>query len=201
MDANINLDNQGVQSVEGVKYSAEIKERNKKNNKEKISFWNFLTYATKSELVTNALYETLFWVGLTEIFIFVICFALFLSKPSQLAWLLFCIFHPVRSVIGFLILKILPKTHNLVDNLKDIENSTTQQIYEDIINAYKNNLEPVSGKLRKLVLFYWAFTILNFLIDAILFICLFVSWGDETYNFRNMTTIIVLSIFFCKKYI
>lgn len=185
-------------AISNTTYEANVKERNKNNNKEKIGFWNFLTYATKSELAIVKLYETLYWVGITECFLFFVTFILFLSKPRQLGWLLFCITHPIRSTLGFLVLNNLPKTQKIIENLKDIEHSTNEQIYQDIIHSYKAQMEPNIPTLQKLILFYWILTFINIIEDLILFISLFVTWGKVNYNFRNMTTLLILTIFFCK---
>ena len=46
---------------------------------------------------------------------------------------------------------------------------------------------------------YWIITVIDFLIDIIIFFVLLHEWGDKEYNFRNIATLIIIVILFGKK--
>ena len=173
-----------------------IYEKNKEKNKEKIQFFNFLMYSTKAEISINELQSILYWVGITECFVFFISFCLSCSYWSQLGWLLFLVTHVCRAVVGFFILRYLPKTSTVVEQLKDFENLSIDQVNTEIYNSFKRLLEVNNDKIRKLMIFYWAFTFIDVLVDVILFISLLHTWGDITYNFKNICSLVVLCIMF-----
>ena len=49
-----------------------IYEKNKKSNKEKIQFFDFLIYCTKSEISIQEVQLNFYWIGILEIFIFIL---------------------------------------------------------------------------------------------------------------------------------
>lgn len=173
-----------------------IYENNKKNNKEKIQFFDFLMYSAKSEISVTELQSLFYWIGITECFIFLVSFALFISYPRQFGWLLFFITHVVRAVVGFLLLKYMPKTATVIDQLKNTENSSLSDINNQIIQSYKKLLEVNANRVRKLMFIYWIFTVIDIIEDMIIFFSLLATWGNITYNFKNIVTLVAISILF-----
>ena len=165
-----------------------IYERNKKNNKEKIQFFDFLMYSAKSEISITELQSLFYWVGITECFIFLISFALFISYPSQFGWLLFFITHVLRAVVGFLLLNYMPKTAVVINQLKNSENSSLTDINNQIIQSYKQLLEVNGNRVRQLMFVYWIFTVINVIEDMVIFFSLLGTWVYIIYNFKNMVT-------------
>lgn len=175
-----------------------IYEKNKQTNKEKIDFWNFLMYSTKAEISITQLQMKLFWVGILEIFMFLVSFALVISYPKQLAWLLFLITHVIRGVMGLLLLCYTPKTSTVIEQLKDYESLSLNDIYNSIISSYKSLLSVNGKKIKTLMVVYWVFTGINVLEDLILFFCLIGNWGRITYNFKNIVSLVVIAVLFSK---
>lgn len=173
-----------------------IYERNKKNNKEKIQFFDFLMYSAKSEISITELQSLFYWVGITECFIFLISFALFISYPSQFGWLLFFITHVLRAVVGFLLLNYMPKTAVVINQLKNSENSSLTDINNQIIQSYKQLLEVNGNRVRQLMFVYWIFTVINVIEDMVIFFSLLGTWGDIIYNFKNIVTLVAICILF-----
>ncbi len=61
----------------------DIYEKNKKSNKEKIQYYDFLFYCTKIEIIIQEVQLHFYWIGILEIFIFILSFILFSFSPKQ----------------------------------------------------------------------------------------------------------------------
>ena len=53
-------------------------------------------------------------------------------------------------------------------------------------------------RIRPSMYAYWIVTVIDFLIDIIVFFVLLHEWGDKDYNFRNIATLIIIAILFGK---
>ena len=53
-------------------------------------------------------------------------------------------------------------------------------------------------RIRPSMYAYWIITVIDFLIDIIIFFVLLHEWGDKTYNFRNIATLVLIVLLFCK---
>ena len=175
-----------------------IYERNKELNRQRIGFFTFLMNSAKGELAFDGFQKILFWNGIFDIFLFFICFCLFCSKASQFWRNIFFIGHAVRGVVSMLILKYLPMSSTVIQNLDNFENESLQEIHNKIYEEYKKLLIQNERKIRPSMYTYWIFTIINFLIDIIIFFVLLYEWGDKEYNFRNISTLILIVLLFSK---
>ena len=140
----------------------------------------------------------LFWNGILDIFLFLICFCLFCSYASQFWRNLFFIGHAGRGVVSIIILKFLPTTSSVIESLNNFENESLQEIHNKIYEQYKNLLVQNERKIRPTMYTYWIITFIDFLIDIIIFCVLLHEWGDKDYNFRNIATLIIIVILFGK---
>ena len=190
----MNVDN--IQSSKEPDSALSIYDKNRILNKERIGFYSFLTYASKSEMIFDSFQAILFWIGALEMFSFLLIFALFLSYPSQMWRNIFFLTHSIRGAIGLLLLKYIPSTSSVIDSLDDIENQTLSSIQKNIYEEYKKLLKVSEAKIRQLMRVYWILTIFNFLMDIIIFIVLLVQWGKIEYNFRNIGTLVLICVLF-----
>ena len=175
-----------------------IYERNKELNKQRIGFFSFLMNSAKGEMAFDGFQKILFWNGIFDIFLFFICFCLFCSYASQFWRNIFFVGHAIRGIISILILKHLPMTSSVIENLENFENESLQVIHNKIYEEYKRLLMQNEQKIRPSMYGYWITTIINFLIDIIIFFVLLHEWGDKDYNFRNIATLIIIVLLFCK---
>ena len=103
-----------------------IYEKNKNVNKEKIQFYNFLTYCTKSEISIQEVQLIFYWIGIIECFTFFLSFCLFCSYPKQFWFILFIpktileelVFYFSRSKSICRIFNIKTFTKNFRNNFK-----------------------------------------------------------------------------------
>ena len=175
-----------------------IYEKNKELNKQRIGFFSFLMNSAKGEMAFDGFQKILFWNGIFDIFLFFICFCLFCSYASQFWRNIFFVGHAIRGIISILILKHLPTTSSVIENLENFENESLQVIHNKIYEEYKRLLMQNEQKIRPSMYGYWITTIINFLIDIIIFFVLLHEWGDKDYNFRNIATLIIIVLLFCK---
>ena len=175
-----------------------IYEKNKELNKERIGFFTFLLNSAKGEMAFDGFQKILFWNGIFDIFLFFICFCLFCSYASQFWRNIFFIGHAARGVVSLLILKYLPTTSTVIQNLENFENESLPVIHNKIYEEYKRLLMQNERRIRPSMYAYWIITIVDFLIDVIIFFVLLHEWGDKEYNFRNIATLIIIVLLFCK---
>ena len=196
MDVDINLDND--QNQYSSPSEKKIYEKNRELNRQRIGFFTFLMNSTKGEMAFDEFQKILFWNGILDIFLFFICFCLFLSLASQFWRNIFFIGHAARGVVSLLILRYLPTTSSVIESLNNFENESLQAIHNKIYEQYKNLLVQNERRIRPSMYAYWIITVIDFLIDIIIFFVLLHEWGDSDYNFRNIATLIIIVILFGK---
>ena len=196
MEVNNNVDNGQKENL-----SPSIKEiyiKNRELNKQRIGFFTFLMNSTKGEMAFDEFQKVLYWNGILDIFLYFICFCLFISYASQFWRNIFFIGHAIRGVISLLILKYLPTTSSVIESLSDFENESLEAIHNKIYEQYKKLLVQNESRIRPSMYAYWIVTVIDFLIDIIVFFVLLHEWGDKEYNFRNIATLIIITILFGK---
>ena len=139
----------------------QIYEINLKTNKEKTQFTKFLIYGTKIEVHINSFMTLLYWVSILELFLFLIGLTLFMSSPNNFGIFWAFITHVIRASLGFVLLKRIPNSHEVIENLKEYENSTVEDIENNIIDSYKNLLYSSESKVKPILITYFVFTIIR----------------------------------------
>lgn len=172
--------------------------RNLKTNKEKISFWKFLMYGTKAEIHINSIQSLLFWVSIMELFLFALGLALFISSPKTFDIFWAFITHVIRAILGFILLKRLPGTHLVIEELKEYEDNTIEDVENNILQLYKNMLSNNEKSIGRILLWYFIFTIIDIIMDNIVFFYLQQKWSNEIYGLQNFFALILIVSFFCK---
>ena len=196
MEDEMNIENEANNNISPSE--RKIYEKNKELNKERIGFFTFLLNSAKGEMAFDGFQKILFWNGIFDIFLFFICFCLFCSYASQFWRNIFFIGHAARGVVSLLILKYLPTTSTVIQNLENFENESLPVIHNKIYEEYKRLLMQNERRIRPSMYAYWIITIVDFLIDVIIFFVLLHEWGDKEYNFRNIATLIIIVLLFCK---
>ena len=196
MEVDINIDNDPNINISPSE--RKIYEKNKELNKERIGFFTFLMNSAKGEMAFDGFQKILFWNGIFDMFLFFICFCLFCSYASQFWRNIFFVGHAIRGVISLLILKYLPTTSSVIENLENFENESLPAIHNKIYEEYKRLLMQNERRIRPSMYAYWIITIIDFLIDVIIFFVLLHEWGDKDYNFRNIATLIIIVLLFGK---
>ena len=197
MEVNNNADNGQKENLSG--FIKEIYIKNRELNKQRIGFFTFLMNSAKAEIIFDRFQKVLFWNSLFDVFLFFISFCLFCSYASQFWPNIFFIGHAIRGVISILILKNLPTSSTIITNLDNFENESLQDIHYKIYEEFKKLLIQNEKRIKTLMYSYWIITVIDFLIDIIIFIVLLHNWGNKEYNFRNIATLIIIVLLFSKK--
>ena len=192
----MNIDNEQNNALSPTE--RKIYQKNKELNKQRIGFFTFLMNSAKGEMAFDGFQKILFWNGIFDMFLFFICFCLFCSYASQFWRNIFFVGHAIRGVISLLILKYLPTTSSVIENLENFENESLPVIHNKIYEEYKRLLMQNERRIRPSMYAYWIITIIDFLIDVIIFFVLLHEWGDKDYNFRNIATLIIIVLLFGK---
>ena len=175
-----------------------IYSKNLQNNKEKLSFFSFLMYSTKAEVYICEFYMLLFWVSLLEIFLYLIGLALFISSPHDFSEFWAFTTHLIRAILGLILLKRLPNSSTVIEEVKEFEQSTVEDVQGRILETFKNILTNNKHRLRPLIIAYFVFTIIDILIDNIIFFFLLDKWADNEYSLDNIIALVLIVAFFCK---
>jgi hypothetical protein len=171
--------------------------KNLKNNREKLSFWTFLVYSTKAEIYICEFHNLLFWVSLLELFLYVIGVALFISSPKNFSEFWAFTTHAIRAILGLIVLRRLPNSSDVIEEIKEFDNSTIEDVQIKIFENYKNLLSKNEGRVHSFLKAYFAFTIIDIIVDNIIFFFLLHKWSDSNYSLDNIFALILILVFFC----
>ena len=120
-DNNINNYNNNINyNFDSPENTRKIYEENMYRNKIKIDTTEFMSYAIKVELLFQTLQGHLYWISSSEFLLFLVLFFMFCSSPKMMAKIWWYIFHFFRGFFGIGIIYYLPKTYELIENIKDI---------------------------------------------------------------------------------
>jgi hypothetical protein len=171
-------------------------ENNKNVNQDKIGFFKFLIYSTKAEIYINSFKSLLFWVSLCEIFLYILSVLLFFSSPKT--FYLFWAFttHLIRGIIGLLALFRIPDSYMSVENMERYDSSSIQSLQRDFLNDFLQNLQENEPRIKPLLITYFIFTIINIILDNIIFFYLLVEWDNQEYSLANIFGLIIIVVFF-----
>ena len=81
------------------------------------------------------LHSIIFWTSILEISVFMTLLIVFFASDAKLGIIWLTMFHLPRGVLGFCLLKFLPRSHEIVEDLDfdDIQgNLTIEKLYERI---------------------------------------------------------------------
>ena len=148
-----------------------IYEENKRQNKRKIDTSEFLSFSLKVELLFQTLQSYLYWISTAEFVIFLVLFFMYCSSPKKLSKIWWYIFHFFRGIIGLIIIFYLPKTYQIIDNLREIPD-ILDKLKSDLIKSFFDLLQPQKKRLKMLLMCYFSLTMLCTVIDIMMF-CVF----------------------------
>ena len=171
-----------------------IYEENKRQNKLKIETTEFMSYVVKIELLFQTLQSYLYWISFIEIVIFLSLFFMFCSSPKSLSKIWWYIFHFFRSFIGLAIINYLPKTYQIIENLKEIPD-ILNQLKSSLIDNFFELLKPQKKKLKIFLLCYFSLTVWCTVVDIMMF-CVFAPDIGIAENGKPFVFMLLSSIIF-----
>jgi hypothetical protein len=174
-------------------------ENNKKVNQDKVGFFKFLIYSTKAEIHITSFKDLLFWMSLCEIFLYIISVLLFFSSPSS--FYIFWAFttHFIRGIIGLLALFRIPDSYLSVENVERYDTSSIESMQRDLTSNFLQILQENEPKIKPLLIAYFIITIINVILDSIVFFYLLVKWDDQEYSLGNIIGLLLIIVFYRKE--
>ena len=142
----------------------------------------YMDLGVKVELMMFEMYANLFWNSVLELVIFGVLLLLFIIDAARLAGIWFWIVHVVRGIIGIIILRNLPMTHEIIKtaSIPDEEHLEFDKVFEYIAFAAKESLDHFTVKTKRLLKVYFCMTIVCIIIDLLFFLSNFRYYSDET---------------------
>ena len=151
--------------------------KNKSSNQGKIETITFLNMMTKIEMKFQTLQGYLFWYSILEICNFIFAMILFLSSPNNMKKIWFFLPHIPKAIIGFFILKHLPKTHEILNKITIGED--LNKLEEDIKFAFIEYIKSKKGAIKKLLGFYFLLNTICITFDCVLFCVIAPDFGER----------------------
>ena len=172
---------------------------NKNKNKDKLIFFNFLMYNTKLEVHLDELQNYLYWVGIIEYAVWIVIMALFISSPKDFGIIWLFVYHIARSTIGLFILRHIPKTHFVIENLQSYENSSIEDIQKLMEHNYVTLIHDNERVLKPLLITYMVLTAVSLIVDFVIFGVIASKFGQTGISEKVFALLIAISIFISKK--
>ena len=127
---------------------------------------------------------------------FLLGFILFVSSPKDMAYIWMHLFHIPRSIIGLLLLKRLPRSHDIVDQLQmppgHVSLEQLQTILKDSVSQIFINY---TESCRHFLVTYMSLTIVCLFIDVIDFIVQFVRFGRQGDEYSEIMMLFLVLVF------
>ena len=151
--------------------------KNKSSNQGKIETLTFINMMTKIEMKFQTLQGLLFWYSILEIFNFLFSMILFISSSKNMKKIWFFLPHIPKAIIGFFILKKLPKTHEILNKITIGED--LNKLEEDIKITFIEYMKSKKGSIKKLLGFYFLLNTICITFDCVLFCVIAPDFGER----------------------
>lgn len=99
-----------------------------------------LDLSYKTEMIFYQLHGIIFWCSMLDVILWVFLLFAFFAVPKGLWGVWFLVGHPLRGVLGQILLKFLPKTHEIVEDIDLSEISHQEMSVEKLTEKIKFDL-------------------------------------------------------------
>ena len=151
--------------------------KNKSSNQGKIETLTFINMMTKIEMKFQTLQGLLFWYSILEIFNFLFSMILFISSSKNMKKIWFFLPHIPKAIIGFFILKKLPKTHEILNKITIGED--LNKLEEEIKLTFIEYMKSKKSSIKKLLGFYFLLNTICITFDCVLFCVIAPDFGER----------------------
>ncbi len=139
---------------------------------------NQLDLAYKAEMILYQMHSIVFWTTTLELAMFCTLFVIFCTAPKSMAIMWLTVLHAPRGVIGAFLLKNLPKSHEIIEDLRFDDIPQTQMSVETVSEKIKFSLSVqfmiMAENNKKWLTFYSLLTAACYMLDGLTF--LIVLW-------------------------
>ena len=131
----------------------------------------------KIEMKFQTLQGLLFWYSILEIFNFLFSMILFISSSKNMKKIWFFLPHIPKAIIGFFILKKLPKTHEILNKITIGED--LNKLEEEIKLTFIEYMKSKKSSIKKLLGFYFLLNTICITFDCVLFCVIAPDFGER----------------------
>lgn len=141
-----------------------------------------LDLAYKVEIVLYQIHSVVFWTTFLELSMFLALFILFCAAPKSMGvfWLL--VLHVPRGVLGALLLKQMPKSHEIIEDLRfdDIPQAamTVDAVSEKLKFSLSVQFMLAAENNKKWLTFYSVLTVACYIFDGFAFLIVLRSFAN-----------------------
>lgn len=153
----------------------------------------YMDMAIKVEMILIELLSSMFWSTVTELVTFTVALLLFLTDSEELGPIWWFSPHVLRALIGFTILRSLPRTHDIIKNanIHPTEKMSFEQIFESITRAAQEALDHFTALTRYSLLGYFGLTLLCFAIDLVSLLAAIKDFAGTQSPYADTTLLMV----------
>jgi hypothetical protein len=160
--------------------------------------FKFILYTTKVEIKSNSLIKMIYTTSLFEMALWIIGFLLFLVAPKELYLIWVLIVHMFKGMLGLVILRHMPKTYEIMDNLYKNPNFEEDKIMEMIDTQIRETFMDRWSQNKRKLLWYLILTIVSLVFDIVIFIVEIVLYGRKTLFIMNTALLFIILVFISK---
>ena len=157
--------------------------------------FKFLLYTTKVEIKFNSLVSLLYNTSLYEIGFWIFGFFVFCVKPRDLWLIWLLVIHLAKGGFGFLILNVMPKTQEIIENVANNPNCDEDKIIELIQAQIRESSIKKWADNKKKLFGYLIFTIVCVFVDIIIFIVQIAAFGKDEWILMQTCMLFIILVF------
>lgn len=134
----------------------------------------YLDFGIKLEILLYEISSCMYWVSLSEFGLFLFGLFLFFADSSEMGAFWIHVMHLGRAIVGLIIVKKLPTSHQIAESLtmpgNDDTKLTFDKIADYIMKAFRQSLTHFSKSSGTMLMIYMILTIICTLLDLVGFI-------------------------------
>lgn len=157
--------------------------------------FKFILYTTKVEIKFNSLIRLIYNTSILEIALWVLGFTLFVASPKDMYLIWILIVHIAKGILGMILLKRMPKTYEILENVAQNPNFDESKIIDLIEMEIKDSFINKWQQNKNLFFFYLLSNYVNLAIDVIIFIAQIVAFGKDEWLLMQTCMIMTILIF------
>ena len=157
--------------------------------------FKFILYTTKVEIKFNSLIRLIYNTSILEIALWALGFTLFVASPKDMYLIWILIVHIAKGILGMTLLKRMPKTYEILENVAQNPNFDESKIIDLIEMEIKDSFINKWQQNKNLFFFYLLSNYVNLAIDVIIFIAQIVAFGKDEWLLMQTCMIMTILIF------
>jgi hypothetical protein len=137
--------------------------------------------AVKIEFILLELVSNLFWGSVLELGVFGLLLSLFITDSKELGEIWFFLPHVARGIVGLVLIKGIPKTHEIIKtaSIPTNERLSIDKIFMYITRASKEALDHFTANTRRSLMAYFWLTVLCSVLDVMMFLASLKNFAGE----------------------